>query len=152
MNRIDWIALCAIFFAAAARSEEGNLICPASVSLSSGVVAADKTPRGSQTLISKSPIYLTGVSIFDGPPEQGAALIPVSEQSQSNNNDSSVSRGSAILWNFEENYPQGIYISCDYGKGIVRVFSKIAVAPHACTANVQHLKLHDELKANFSCK
>jgi hypothetical protein len=127
-------------------SAEVSFVCPETVSISSGTVNSEAIYNGFEAIISKAPIRLSGVNMFDGPPEQGAALMPYSEKSTIK------SLGTVSVWKFEGSYPQGKFISCDYAKGLVRITARTDDTVISCVANTETIKPHNTMKAYFSCK
>jgi hypothetical protein len=127
-------------------SAEDSFVCPELVRISSGSVVLDSVPSGYEAIISKAPIRLSGINVFDGPPEQGAALMPYSEKSNSKKLET------MSVWKFEGNYPQGKFISCDYAKGLVRVVAQTNDSVISCTAKTEVVKPHNTMKAYFVCE
>lgn len=138
------VALAYIFPAAC--FADVSFVCPESAHLASGVVAADSIPEGFQGEVSKTVVRLSGINMFDGPPEQGAALVPHSETKRKGG------AGEVSVWRFEGEYPDGKYISCDYGRGLFRIFSRVGDSIRSCAATTEYSKLYQTMAASFVCK
>jgi len=124
---------------------ETTYACPDTVRIASGTVAADTVPPGYDAVVSKTPVRLSGINVFDGPPEDGAALVPHSERKATQKT------ATTSIWKFEGNYPLGKYISCDYGYGVVRVIARTYDSVTSCTAHSEIIKPSNIMKARFSC-
>lgn len=136
------ILTCIVLMASASAIADDVLECPETTRLASGTVSPDSIPAISQALVSNEIVRLSGVSVFDGPPEQGASLKP----------DTVANKGRDIIWKFEGDYPQGKFISCDYANGLIRIYSKIADVTVACVSKTEITKSQKILKATFICK
>lgn len=121
-----------------------RLECPPTVQLSSASAEAGGLPAGAALSLTRSPMRLSGIGMYDGPPEQGAALMPQSDKARK--------AGSTTLWAFEGDYPQGRFASCDYAGGAVRVVLRIDDAAKACTATTQDNRAQRTLAARFQCE
>jgi hypothetical protein len=116
--------------------------CPGGVHLASGSVAADEIPSGYESLVSNSIIRLSGVSMYDGPPKEGAALMP----------SSSSSKGNVITWKFIGAYERGKWVSCDYADGLVRIIARTKDPVTSCVAKMRTVKPQGTLTGYFVCK
>jgi hypothetical protein len=56
-------------------AQDSRLICPERVRVEGGTVVAD-LPSSTAALVTSTPQQLSSVSIFDGPPSEGAELLP----------------------------------------------------------------------------
>lgn len=122
-------------------SDESH-VCPGKIHLDSASVASEDVPPGFTSLVSRSYIRLTGVSMFDGPPVEGAALMP-----------SSISANDRIIkWTLDGPYEKGKWISCDYAMGLIRIAAQTRDSSLACTATVKKVGLAKTLEAQFLCK
>jgi hypothetical protein len=116
--------------------------CPRTVHLASGTVASEDVPPGYESVISNSVIHLSGFSMFDGPPKEGAALKPTSTSSQ----------GNVVTWKFEGSFSRGKWISCDYADGLVRVVVRAVDSVTSCVAEAKTAKPQGNLSASFTCR
>lgn len=104
-----------------------SLTCPSTIRMASGLIEPTDVPAGYRPIISNSIERLTGYSIFDGPPERGAALIPSSFSEKSHRSK----------WVFEASIKYEVWISCDYAKGLIRLAKRVKNPVASCTSIVQ---------------
>jgi len=119
-----------------------NMICPDKVRLASGSVVSEDVPPGYKSLVSPSIVRLTGVTVFDGPPEDGAVLKPASFSRN----------GERIKWIFGGTNEKGKWISCDYADGLIRLVKQIGDPTSYCTATIEKTEPHKTLDAKITCK
>jgi hypothetical protein len=98
--------------------------CPASLPLRSLPLAVDGVPPGARASLAAGPVALSGVSAFDGPPEEGAALRP----------SGSFNGGHLLRWDWADAPLSTAWLSCDYAGGLVHLAWPVAQALRACTA------------------
>ena len=118
-----------------------NIKCPAAVHLSSGTVDPVDVPTNFRPFISKSIKRLSGYSVFDGPPEKGAALKPWSSSAKSNR--------SKLLFEKSVNYE--VWVSCDYADGLIRLVQRVSNPVTSCTAISQNVGDPKTLEVRFVC-
>ncbi|MDA8454942.1 hypothetical protein M4R22_09220 [Acidovorax sp. GBBC 3334] len=123
------------------------LECPATVRLASPRAEATGLPAGTEVVLSQSPLRLTGHNVFDGPPAQGAALMPQSEKPAKGGKGPSTA-----VWAFEGDYPQGKFLACDYAEGAVRVVQRVDDAVKRCTSTSSTSKNPATLQTRFACE
>lgn len=114
--------------------------CPATVRLASGSLVQEDIPAGYESLVSSSIIRLSGNNLYDGPPKEGAALKPTS------------SKGNVATWILPGKYPQGVWISCDYADGLVKIIARTSDSVTSCIATSEKVKPHNTLAVRFVCK
>lgn len=131
-----WLSITSLCLA----NEE--MLCPAKVHLVSGNVLSDDIPPDYKSFVSDTTVRLTGITVFDGPPEDGAALKPLS----------SSQNGEHIKWVFEGEYEKGKWFSCDYANGIIRLIRKIREPSSSCMATVVKTKPYNVLEARLICE
>ena len=124
-----------------ARAKE-SLTCPATVRLVSGVVFPEDVPTGFKPIISKSNVRLSGASIFDGPPEQGASLIPVNATEESNFGK----------WAFYGDTKENVWLSCDYADGFIRLAKHVNKSVSSCTSIAKQPAPKKILSMRFECR
>ncbi|GKS89581.1 STY0301 family protein [Acidovorax sp. SUPP2539] len=141
------VALTAALFSgvsAPAIAATASLECPATVRLTSPRAEAAGLPAGTEIVLDQSPLRLTGHNVFDGPPAQGAVLMPQSDKPGRG--------GATAVWNFEGDYPQGKFLACDYAGGAVRVVQRVDDAVKRCTARSSTTKNPATLQTRFQCE
>jgi hypothetical protein len=121
-------------------SASDTYICPATVRLASGVVVAEDIPAGSESLVSSAIIRLSGNNLYDGPPIEGAVLMPTS------------TKASTATWVLSDKHPQGIWMSCDYAEGLVKLVKRAADSVTSCVATTKITKPQNTLETRFACK
>ena len=121
-------------------SASDTYTCPATVRLASGVVAAEDIPAGAESLISTSIIRLSGNNLYDGPPSEGATLMPTSTKSNT------------ATWILAGKYPQGIWMSCDYAEGLVKIIKRTVDSVTTCVATTKIMNPQHTLETRFDCK
>lgn len=123
-----------------AASAAPSQACPARIHVASGAVLPADVPAGFQANFSDSQVWLSGLSVFEGPPEMGSSLVP-----------NSSSDGTAT-WRFEGPVPGGRWLSCDYSSGLIHLAVRAADTTKSCKGT---FKTSGEPKlphAEFSCK
>ena len=118
----------------------GSYTCPSTVHLASGSVAPEDVPAGYESRVSSSIIRLSGNNLYEGPPENGAQLKPWS------------TKGSVSTWELPGEHPQGVWISCDYAEGLVKIVARISDLATSCVATTERVKPYNTLAAHFVCK
>lgn len=121
-----------------------NISCPETVRVASATLESSDVPAGHKVIVSKSPVRLTGINAFNGPPEDGAVLVPKSERSSRS--------ASTATWKFEGDYPQGKFVSCDYAQGLIRVAARLEDTVSTCTGSTRPTKPYNTLGASFHCR
>ena len=118
-------------------------ICPSTVRLAPGAtVTPNDVPEGYESWVSDSIIHLSGYNLFDGPPKDMAQLKGSDESS----------KGGVTTWTLTPGaYPLGVWISCDYAQGLVRIVRR-ADTVTSCTATAEKVKLYGSLAVRFDCK
>ena len=116
--------------------------CKDKVRLSSGNIDAEDVPLGFKPFVSSMVNRLTGVSIFDGPPEDGGILKPLCV----------TNKDTRIKWVLEGPYENGIWVSCDYADGLIRLVQRIQEPASVCVATIKKIKPYNTLDAYISCK
>lgn len=122
-------------------------VCAPQVRLSPGAVTVAGLPEGQQGLVESGPLWLTGVSLFEGEPAQGAVLRPAGEGRL----------GSPVTWTALSASGQGtsrqsIWASCDYAGAVARVTVKVPGQPHTCEARLSRSGTPATLQARFVCR
>lgn len=133
---------CLVFTSFSASALETRLICPERIRLDSGTVAAADLPASAAALVTPTPQLLSSVSVFDGPPAQGAELIPVNAGKSD----------AKVVWRIESPSPQGIWLACNYGSQVARVVMKAEGTPVQCEAQTTRSGSPRVLRATVSCK
>lgn len=126
-----------------AQAQPAEVQCPASIPAQAGLLATTPAPSsaaGMELFVPESLLHLTGVSVYDGPPKEGALLKPSNE------------KGSVILWRLNLAAGTEAWVSCDYAKGIAKLVKAMPGATQQCSATVTKLPLPTGLKATLRCR
>ena len=115
-------------------------VCPDRVHIASATLAPADIPAGYQPTFSDSNVWLTGNSIFEGPPAQGAALMPTS------------TRGSTATWKFAVPVADGHWLSCDYAEGLIHLAVRADDNAKSCTATFSKSGMPKLPHAEFTCR
>ncbi len=118
------------------------LVCPATLSLVSGVVNPENIPPDYLPVISKGVVRLSGDNMFDGHPNNGVALKPSKSSAGYQKN----------TWVFEGEYPAGKWFSCDYAEGLIRLTRKLQEPVSQCTDTVKKIKPYGTLTIRLNCE
>jgi|SRR5579859_34642 len=99
-----------------------DVYCPKSIAVKQ---TADKVPDGWTAGQDKSPIQLSAITFYDGPPEQEASLAY----------DSWTKRNGLAygVWRFTPNSGQGTWLSCHYSGTNVVFSKKLPASTSECT-------------------
>ncbi|WP_353618400.1 STY0301 family protein [Paracidovorax avenae] len=146
------VALALLLMAATgtASASAATLECPATVRLDAPKASASGVPAGTEIVLDASPLRLTGYNFFDGPPAQGAALVPTSDKPAKG---AKGGKGeSTATWVFEGDYPQGKFASCDYAGGTVRLVQRMDDAAKRCMAMSRTAGNPSVLQVRFRCE
>ncbi|WP_338846681.1 STY0301 family protein [Massilia sp. W12] len=115
-----------------------TLQCPPTVQTKAGSLQLQQTPAGFAPYFEGGQLPLSGASIFDGPPEQGAQLQPAG--------------GKGVLrWSLSD-AQAGVWLSCDYAQGLFRLVQKLPHTPRSCSAKLYKEGKSPLLQAVFSCE
>ena len=115
--------------------------CPSMVHLASGSVAAEDVPAGYESRVLSSITRLSGYNLYDGPPENRGQL------------KSDSSKGNVATWVLTPGkYPQGVWISCDYAEGLVKIVARARDSVTSCTATAKKMEPPVSLAVRFVCK
>jgi hypothetical protein len=115
------IAIASVAAAAARPIFAQAVQCPETIRVSQQIA---EVPAGWIAGASDLPIQATGVTFFDGPPEQMASLVYDSYRTTKQE-----ARG---LWTFKANSPGGIWISCGYAQTIVTLAQRLPGSTTRC--------------------
>ena len=117
--------------------------CPSTVRLAPGATVIPKdVPEDYESLVPDSILHLSGYSLFDGPPKDRAQL-----------KSSESSKGGVTTWTLTPGaYPLGVWISCDYAQGLVRIVKRARDPVASCTATSEKVKPYGSLAVRFDCK
>lgn len=116
--------------------------CPEKIHFEGGRLAAADIPAGFKDTISSAPVWLSGASVYDGPPEEGAELKPINAEKKS----------SRILWDTSNTSEKGIWLVCNYADQLVKISVKAEGMPSSCEASVKRYGLPKILHTQFTCK
>ncbi len=108
-------------------------IYPTGVELNTATKAA-----GWATHVSDMPIWLTNVSVYDGPVAQNGALVP------------NALKGREEYWDFK-NHPGVIFLSCEYANGVFKLSKLLPQGVLACKVSVQKSSSTGMLQGGFIC-
>lgn len=115
--------------------------CPETIALEAATVRIESASTNFSPYVEKSTIRLSGMSAFDGPPSEGASLVP-----------NSISQDkSRITWNFSAGHVQNGWLSCDYSEGLVRLTRKVTSSTKRCVAMVSITGPGRVLRGRFEC-
>ena len=123
-----------------AATSESSHVCPSRVHVVSGALAPADIPTGFQATFSDSQVWLTGYSVFEGPPAQGASLVPDS------------GRGRSAAWKFPAPAADGFWLSCDYASGLVHLAVRADEKATSCRATFSTSGDPKMPRAEFTCK
>ena len=123
--------------------------CPSTARLVSGSVAPEDVPAGYESRVLSSVTHLSGYSLYDGPPENRGQL------------KGDYSKGNGTTWVLTPKlhpqlhtplYPQGIWISCDYAGGLVKIAARARDSVTSCVATSKKMEPPFTLAVRFICK
>lgn len=101
---------------------EQVIVCPPSINLQD-IQKVLVTPSDNFSVMFSPdiPLFVSGIALYDGPPEQLAELKPYNED----DNDPT--------WQFLDSSKQTIYVSCNYANGLIKLKKPIKDVK-TCTA------------------
>jgi hypothetical protein len=135
------LALCSIGLFHSGLSYASDVYdCPSTVRLASASVAPEDVPAGFEPRVSDSIIRLSGNNLYDGPPENRGQLKP------------DFAKGDVATWTLTPGkYPQGVWISCDYAQGLVKIVARTKESVTSCSVTTKKVKPYNTLTARFVC-
>ena len=144
MNNANPLLTVALLLSAASTPTvaQEHIVCPGWVRLAPQETRLQEVPAGYSLFISGSVVRLSGVSAYDGPPEDGAILKPITHGSNS----------AKIEWRFNGAFDKGKWLSCDFANGLIRLTREIAKQTVTCTAMVSRTEPQKTLEADISCQ
>ena len=119
--------------------------CVARITLTAGSVEVADSARGFAPIVTKTSIALSGVSLFDGPPEEGAMLKPISVTATASGS------GSRIKWDLAGGDARGTWIACDYSDGLIRMVKRLSDAHETCSVATKKSGARTGMEARFIC-
>jgi hypothetical protein len=122
-----------------------RMTCPPAVRLADARVLAVAGAAGLDAWkpsVDDGPVALSGVNLFDGPPAEGAQLMP----------ERSSADGLVSTWTFSGPGATQRHVSCDYAQGLVRLHALVPESSSTCTATAQRQRPQGTLSAAFSCR
>ena len=130
----------ASLFACASHAAQASHVCPSRVHVASGALVPADIPAGFQATFSDSQVWLTGYSVFEGPPERGAALVP------------DAGRGRTATWKFTSAAADGFWLSCDYANGLIHLAVRADDKATTCRASFSSSGDPKLSSAEFTCR
>jgi len=101
---------------------EQTIICPENILQEGGTVSRDSIPAGFAAMAVTRRIWLSDVSLYYGHPEKNAVLKPVEE------------KDNTASWDLGRYFPEGKWMSCDYGLQSAKLHLRLQDAVIVCTA------------------
>lgn len=132
-----------------------SINCPARIPVQAGALAANAPapttapqasaaaadPSAGLTLfVPESVVHLSGASVFSGPPQEGAVLMPAKDNDRE------------ATWLLQ--LPAGLkaWVSCDYAKGLVRMVREVPESTRRCTARTTRMPPPKGTAITFTCE
>lgn len=119
--------LVAASTAIAAMAAPTEFQCPPSITVQAGALAgtspAEAQAAGLQLFQPESRLWLTGATLYDGPPQEGASLRPDDD------------RRDRATWSLSGSAGRVTHAACDYGRGLARLVKPMPGTPQRCTAH-----------------
>jgi len=109
-------------------------LCPESIRVSVAPTGHTGIPAGARLIATAEPqsLQVQGVSLYAGPPENLAVLVPEYRRTKT---------GHTERWRFEGTFPDGKYGVCSYADGLVGVVLRLPDASTSCMAEYREKKL-----------
>ena len=145
-KRVLFFAIAAIqpFAVHASDPSQGTMTCPSHVKLESVSVKTTEATEGFTSSATRTAQRLTGFNLFDGPPEQEGSLKPT-------RTIRSVS-GEISYWKFDAGAADGVWMTCDYAEGAVRLVARVSPSASSCEAVAQRRANPNRLEVRFQCR
>lgn len=89
-------------------------------------------------------VRLSGGNLYDGPPQQEAALKPFSQQT--------TKQTRSVTWKLQGEYPDGKWFSCDYAQGTLRIARRLEDASTECQMLAKPIAPAGQLSIVLLCK
>jgi len=126
-GRLPWISIfCGLALFSCLGQAEQRIVCPDNVMQKGGSVSEEDIPSSFETMAQTSRAWLSGVSLYDGHPERNAVLKPHEDTPHS------------ATWRFDEwSFPNGKWISCDYGAYGAILYKRLDDDVAECTATLE---------------
>lgn len=143
MNRYALVITMALGGASVETYPSETYVCPPKVQLSSGKISEKFVSPSFTAMVSESPIWLTGASAFDGPPEEGASIKP--------DRTRKIGKTETSIWVFHGVLDRGKWVTCDYSDGLVRLAAQVNDRSLKCSAAAERRHNPDMLSIAISC-
>lgn len=128
----------------ASDQNQGSVSYPSHVRLGSVTLKPTEATEGFSSSTTHTAQRLTGFSLFEGPPEQEGSLKPTrTTQSAS---------GEVAYWTFDASAQDGIWMTCDYAEGVVRLATRVSPLASSCEAVAQRRTNPKRLEVRFQCR
>jgi hypothetical protein len=132
------LLITGLFLCKASSGQE--FACPSNASIKPGTTELSEIPAGFEARISHEPIRLSYIALYNGPPQEMGELKPNKSDKKSS------------TWIFEGPYPGGKWISCEYGDGIIKIYTKVSDTAKECIASTQRKTGSTRIQASVSCR
>jgi hypothetical protein len=116
-------------------------VCPDKIHVDTASIRLEDVPPGYEQGVATGPLWLSGIGISDGAPEQGARLKPL-------NADAS---GSKMVWRFSRE-DAALWLVCDYAGGVFQLSVRLKQPVSECRAVLEKSGMPKVLHARFACK
>ena len=136
------MAAALVVTAPSSGASETRESCPVRIHVEGVRVAFADQPARFQSTVDATPLFLSGLNVYDGPPERGAALMPAQ-------NDGG---GARSTWRFPGSYPDGKWLSCDYANGLVHVAVRADDAVTSCDGTMKKEGDPAVMHGTFVCR
>ncbi len=122
----------------------GQVACPPSLQVQSLSLANQALPAGFAPVEPVGVVRLSGGNLYDGPPQQEAALKPFRQQTSK--------QIRSVTWQLQGDYPQGKWFSCDYAQGTLRIARQLDDASTECQMLAKPIAPAGQLSIVLTCQ
>lgn len=121
-----------------------SVSCPSHVRLESVTLKPTEATEGFLSSTTHTAQRLTGFSLFEGPPEQEGNLKPT--------RTTKTASGEIAYWKLDAGAQDGIWMTCDYAEGVVRLATRVPPLTSSCEAVAQRRTNPNRLEVRFQCR
>lgn len=145
MKRVRWMNCLAMFCLAwVGTCTASEFQCPPKIQLAEARIAARHVSPPFKGLVSESPLWLTGASAYDGPPEEGASLKPSKIKT--------TGKVETSTWTLEKSTGRSKWVSCDYADGLAHLTAQVDDHTTFCQAMASRGRHQDVAAIVITCR
>ncbi|TRX75142.1 hypothetical protein FM069_08560 [Pseudomonas mangiferae] len=126
-------------------AESEKFECPFTLPIQSAEIKAADLPAETRLVSIPTQLVLESIAVYDGPPEHGGALKPQDADGPDADDASST-------WSFEGDYPDGKWLVCEYGSGLLKLGRRLDDHRETCVGTMWRGDHPAGWRGRFDCR